>query len=377
MRTYYKFFIFFILVEQLMVASVLALAEEPLVVGIIEFEEISGIGQENAAIVIPEILINHLKNIGKYKLVERVLLKKALSEQELQMSGITDEEKIAQAGKVLGLDAFIVGSAMKVAKTISISSRLISTETAEILATGNVEFTNLKQLSEKLEELGYQLSNYSKQEYRKISFAQEMSRNHFSVRLGAGYIRNLRANLGSFCPSEFCLTYQSKWFDADLFGMLPLLNKDITFAALFNLVPFAHLGFGIGGFVNNDETEAENWFAAGMEKMQWFYFGGLLGFTYRIMANLRANLYFGTPLWGEIVYRDGQNNETKFSELRIFPLPYAIPLLLSVDYRFAEKWSVMPMFIWHNLYANAPEMSRPPYAMSIVFSLLIGYGFSF
>jgi len=59
-------------------------------IGIVEFEEKTSIGYENAGVIIPEILINHLKNVGRYKLSERVLLQTALEEQELQMSGITE-----------------------------------------------------------------------------------------------------------------------------------------------------------------------------------------------------------------------------------------------------------------------------------------------
>ncbi|HAK45160.1 MAG TPA: hypothetical protein DCO79_04470 [Spirochaeta sp.] len=65
------------------------------------------------------MLVSHLKDIGKYTLSERVLLKKVLEEQALQMSGMVDEE-------------------------ITISGRVIKTESGEIIASGTIFFVAVK-----------------------------------------------------------------------------------------------------------------------------------------------------------------------------------------------------------------------------------------
>jgi len=141
-----------------------------------------------------------LKNIGKYKLVERVLLQKTLEEQELQMSGIVDEETAAKVGQIYGLDAVITGSAMKVGKDISISGRVINTQTGEIIATGIVEFTSLQDMKKHLELLAYQLSGFSIREYRKIKFEKEISKNRFGARVGVGYSLDIDNPIGIFQP---------------------------------------------------------------------------------------------------------------------------------------------------------------------------------
>ncbi|MBN2049416.1 MAG: hypothetical protein JW760_03145, partial [Spirochaetales bacterium] len=135
-----------------------ALSAQSLQTGVVQFEEKNDIGLDNAGVIVPEVLVSHLKNIGAYTLSERVLLKKVLEEQSLQMSGMIDEDTAGEVGKLFGLEAIVTGSIMKIGEEITISGRVIKTESGEILASGTIKFTDIGELEEQLEKLAYLLS---------------------------------------------------------------------------------------------------------------------------------------------------------------------------------------------------------------------------
>ncbi|MCK5153738.1 MAG: hypothetical protein KAQ93_05205, partial [Spirochaetales bacterium] len=95
--------IFFVLI--LSPLSVYSQDSAQLRVGVLEFEQKNDIGIDKVGVIISEILVSHLKSIGKYQLTERVLLKEILEEQKLQLSGLIDDTTAAEVGKIYGLEA--------------------------------------------------------------------------------------------------------------------------------------------------------------------------------------------------------------------------------------------------------------------------------
>jgi len=119
---------------------------------------------------IADLLVQKLVQDGKYRVIERKALDKVLSEQNFSNSDRADPATAAKIGKVLGVDAMIIGSITKFgrddksttvggggyglgrfglggvqkrdAKAVcAISARMVDTSTAEVLAavTGNGE----------------------------------------------------------------------------------------------------------------------------------------------------------------------------------------------------------------------------------------------
>jgi curli biogenesis system outer membrane secretion channel CsgG len=123
---------------------------------------------------IADLLVDKLVNDGTYSVIERKALDKILSEQNFSNSDRADPSSAAKIGKVLGVDAIIIGSITQFGRddkktnvgggglgrltgrfgvgdvqksnskaVVAITARMINTDTAEILAsaTGNGEST--------------------------------------------------------------------------------------------------------------------------------------------------------------------------------------------------------------------------------------------
>lgn len=91
-----------------------------------------------------ELLTAKLVEGGHFKVVEREKLLALEDEQILGMTGVVDERMAAKAGKILGVDALVLGKVMPHPDhgNIAISYRVVRTETGEILAARQVAAGN-------------------------------------------------------------------------------------------------------------------------------------------------------------------------------------------------------------------------------------------
>jgi curli biogenesis system outer membrane secretion channel CsgG len=111
-------------------------------------------GGEGAAKGVSNLLTNQLVKDGKFIVIERSKIDAVLAEQNFGASGRVEPTTAAQIGRILGVDAVLIGSVTKFdiedkskgvtfggifggdrkqIATVQISSRLVSTTTAEIL----------------------------------------------------------------------------------------------------------------------------------------------------------------------------------------------------------------------------------------------------
>jgi TolB-like protein len=102
-------------------------------IAVIEFSDLDGRVTELGKFLSEE-LITRLYNSGRFKVVERQLLKKVLNEHELSAKGIVDEATAKQLGKILGVEVICSGTITDFVNSIKINARLISTETGQIIA---------------------------------------------------------------------------------------------------------------------------------------------------------------------------------------------------------------------------------------------------
>jgi len=102
------------------------------------------------------VLVDRLVNTGNYRVIERSQIEAVLSEQNLGQSGRVDASTAAQIGRILGVDAIIIGSITKfnydvkdrgmrifgvgtrrevVEAEVQLNTRMVDTSTAEIIRT--------------------------------------------------------------------------------------------------------------------------------------------------------------------------------------------------------------------------------------------------
>lgn len=139
---------------------------------VLEFDEKNDIGVDGAGAIIAEWLIGAINETGKYEIVERPLLRKVLEEKGFQLTDVVDPETATRFSTVYGVRYIITGSVMKWGERISITSRLISVDTAEIIRDEKVWAGNLNEVPDKVEQMG-KLLTLSRQEKNK--FLQELA----------------------------------------------------------------------------------------------------------------------------------------------------------------------------------------------------------
>lgn len=123
-------------------------------VAVIEFEAKGDLGIQDAGEITAEWMIGALAQTGQFSLRERVLLSKVIEEQIFQSSGLVDEKTIAtRAGELYGVQAIVTGSVLKWENIISVTARLIDTQTGTILKAADVKANNASEIPDKIQVL--------------------------------------------------------------------------------------------------------------------------------------------------------------------------------------------------------------------------------
>ncbi len=359
-----------------------AFSNDKLRVGVVEFVEKNNIGLENSGKIIPEILVTHLKNIGVYSLSERILLKKALQEQEFQMTGIVSGETAVKLGKIYGLKAIITGTAVKIGNKTTISGRIINAENADIISSGTVTFNNIEDLESNLEQLAFLLSGYSKDAYNKVQFEKKLIRSRYGVRLGLGYGFSHTDDKDSSSAKEYMLGlyFHSRYFDGEVLASPP--PADISgVTGYVSVNPFVHFGFAVGLSYFSDSINKNNNAGSSPDdfSIQADTVSLLYGITYRATSKIRASILLGYVLSGTYeCYKDGHNYNYEAKKEFKFP---GSSYLISLEYFFNESFSVMFTILGGGA-TGEPDAQTSTYTQedfyieSQVFYLSCSYGFS-
>lgn len=117
-------------------------------IGISEFTPTAG-----AAIKLGPYLSDKMTAImvqgGSLDIIERAKLDLLIDEIALSQSGLVEEGAAQKVGKILGVEAFIMGSYTRFPKKVEITARLVETETGKILATSTAPI----KISDKIQPL--------------------------------------------------------------------------------------------------------------------------------------------------------------------------------------------------------------------------------
>lgn len=111
MKKYLKAFVFVVVCLMICCGSFVSEAAQKKV-AVMPFEHVSGSGERKIAEVVTDAITVALVNIGSYTVLERMQLEKAIKEINFQNSGMVDQSKIIELGKMTGTDYTVVGKVL-------------------------------------------------------------------------------------------------------------------------------------------------------------------------------------------------------------------------------------------------------------------------
>ena len=106
-------------------------ASSQTIIAVIDFEG-KGVSETEAS-ALTDRLRDELFKIGGFRLIERQQMEEILEEQGFQQTGCVAAECAVEVGKMIGAEQTVVGSISKVGNVFSVSARIVSVETGEIV----------------------------------------------------------------------------------------------------------------------------------------------------------------------------------------------------------------------------------------------------
>ncbi|MGC9070136.1 MAG: FlgO family outer membrane protein [Elusimicrobiales bacterium] len=108
-------------------------------IAVIPFSYAENLQSTKDGSVIAERLSVKLINMGRFEVIERSQLDKVLNELKLQNSGLIDATSAKELGKILGVDAIIMGTLVARADgKIEVNARIVKTDTAQAIGAAQV-----------------------------------------------------------------------------------------------------------------------------------------------------------------------------------------------------------------------------------------------
>jgi len=130
--------------------------EEKITVAVGEFENLGVPSYEIS--LLSDLYSYSLLSTGVFRVVERKELKKVLSEQELQLSDITEEEGAAEIGRILNASYLSTGSIGKLGDQYIVTLKLIEIETGETLISTKKEMSDPAKISAGFQSLSDEIA---------------------------------------------------------------------------------------------------------------------------------------------------------------------------------------------------------------------------
>lgn len=114
---------------------------ESATLAVFPFQADEKLTKSKANFAVSEILTKHLFKHGTFKFIERAQLEEVLKEQKLGASGAVDSRMAADIGKLMGAKLLVLGSVVKLGNSYQITSKLVNSETAELIMSDVAELS--------------------------------------------------------------------------------------------------------------------------------------------------------------------------------------------------------------------------------------------
>ena len=133
--------------------------EERMSVAVLPIEQKSGTPQ--AVVGVDDGIMASLYKLNRFDLVERQRLDAVLQEQKLSAADLVNKDTAVSLGKIVSASCILMGSALERSESVEIYTRVVDTETSEIIAEVDVygESVDLLKMNELLDGLALKMLN--------------------------------------------------------------------------------------------------------------------------------------------------------------------------------------------------------------------------
>ena len=102
-------------------------------VAVADFTDLDGMVTQLGRFISEEVSTNMVLSARAFSVIDRNHLRTILKEQKLSMSGLMDPENQKKLGKILGVDALVLGSITPFGESYRITFKVVATDTARVV----------------------------------------------------------------------------------------------------------------------------------------------------------------------------------------------------------------------------------------------------
>jgi hypothetical protein len=116
---------------------------------VIDFTDLQGGTSELGKYIAEQMNVDFVMQKRDFSVLDRANLKSILAEHKLTSKGLIDPDNAKKLGMFAGVDALILGTIIPKDQNISLTAKIITTDTAEIVGAGRAQFkvdANVQQL---------------------------------------------------------------------------------------------------------------------------------------------------------------------------------------------------------------------------------------
>jgi TolB-like protein len=111
-------------------------------VAVLDFTDLQGNQSDLGRYVAEQLTVNLVVGKRDFVVLDRANLKSILAEYKLTATGLVDPENAKKLGQFAGVDALILGTIVPMSGNIDLTAKVITTDTAEIVAAAKARFKN-------------------------------------------------------------------------------------------------------------------------------------------------------------------------------------------------------------------------------------------
>lgn len=109
-------------------------------VTVLDFTDLDGNTSEIGKYVAEQLTVDFVMKKRDFSVLDRANLKRILDEHKLTASGLVDPENAKKLGMFAGVDAMIFGKIVPAGGKVSVTTTIVTTDTAEIIGGGKASF---------------------------------------------------------------------------------------------------------------------------------------------------------------------------------------------------------------------------------------------